>query len=168
MADQKKPAFYIWLFLAIAIVGLAYTQRDRIKRLNLGGENGANFEFQDDRPSPSACFTSQPSDHKESVKVSYTDWKPEGPDGHGGTILSYKLVAPAGKIKSASLQSCPGCGSWLWTCPDPRCPDRPTVEHLTDTTWVAWAATDGASPATPVYEIVYATTEQIQVPCPPK
>jgi hypothetical protein len=163
-----KPASYIWWFLAVAMVVLAYTQRDRIKRLTFGGEKGANFEFQDGRPSPfpSPCFETRTSDHPISVKVSYTDWKPEGPDGQGGTILSYKLVAPEGTIKAASLKSCPGCGSWLWICPEPRCPDRPAVQRLSDTIWVAWAATNGASPATPIYEIVYTTTEQVKVPCP--
>jgi hypothetical protein len=170
-----KPATYLWWFLVVAMIVLAFTQRERIKRLTFGGEKGASVEFGEGRPSPSPvpavmpspCFEARTSDHKTSVMVSYTDWKAEGPDGQGGTILSYRLAAPAGKIKSASLQSCPGCGNWLWICPEPRCRDRETVQHLNDT-WIAWAATNGASPATPVYEIVYTTTEQVPVACPGK
>lgn len=168
-AGSAKPATYLWWFLAVAMIVLAYTQRDRIKRLRLGGEQGASVEFVEGKPSPtpSPCFEARTDDRRTSVKVSYTDWKAEGPDGQGGTILSYRLVAPEGKIKSASLQSCPDCGKWLWICPEPRCPNRETVQHLNDT-WIAWAATNGASPATPIYEIVYTTTEQVPVPCPAK
>jgi hypothetical protein len=167
----KKPSVYITSFLAIGIVVLAFTQRDRIKQMSIGG---AKFEFGGRAaspspiplPSPSPCFAPRSTDHTTATQVTYTAWKPVGPDGQGGTILSYDLVAPGGaSIKNASFRSCSGCGNWLWLCPEPRCPNYPTVQRVNDTHWTAWAATSGASGAVPTYEIVYTTTEQVEVPC---
>lgn len=119
-------------------------------------------------PVPTACFETITERGTKRYSINKPDWKNQGGDGHGGTLVSYDLTAPA-RIDDVTLTSCHGCGGHFWLCnvQEPRC-KRPLIEPLNDTTWRVWAATDDSSATTTVFLVQYLTPKRVEAACPPR